>query len=109
MTTAELRLSALKAGQRKLVRMMNELGHGRIEGLIVHRGRPVFNPAPRIIREIKLLNPQTQNKARAAPGDYVLKLQVVQLLETLEDLGDGRVESLLIADGLPVRVTVEGR
>jgi hypothetical protein len=109
MNTAELRLSALRGGQRRLVRVMAELGHGRIEGLIVHKGKPVFNPAPRIVREIKLSAPESRSRAQAAPPDYVLKQQVLQLLDTLQELGDGRVESLVIADGLPIRVTMESR
>lgn len=99
------RLSQLQPAQRKLVRLMHEMGFGRIEGLVVHGGLPVFRPTPRVVREIKL-EPETTPPEPAA-GDYVVKYQVRRLLDRLRELGDGRIETLIVANGLPMRLAVE--
>lgn len=100
-----LRLSQLQPAQRKLVGLMHEMGFGRIEGLVVHGGLPVFRPPPRVVREIKL-DPDTV-PVEAVAADYVIKHQVSRLLERLHELGDGRIETLIVANGLPMRMAVE--
>lgn len=96
----------LAAGQRHLVELMRQIGFGRIENLLVQRGQPVFEPGPRVFREIKLEH-GTADIHRAASGDYLLKEQVLSLLRRLEALGNGRIESIIITHGLPLRMTVE--
>lgn len=99
------RLSQLQPAQRKLVRLMHEMGFGRIEGLVVQSGLPVFRPAPRVVREIKL-EPDTAPVEPAA-GDYIVKHQVSRLLDRMRELGDGRIETLVVANGLPMRLSIE--
>lgn len=103
----EVRLSDLRPAQRRLVQLLREVGHGRIEGLIIQGGEPVFTPAPRIIREIKL-DLLSASQALEGAGDFALKGQVRNLLNHLAAMGNGRLETLFVADGLPVRMSVEG-
>lgn len=46
--------SDLSAPRRRMVELMQELGFGRIETLLVRAGDPVLNPPPRVVREVKL-------------------------------------------------------
>ena len=44
---------SLTAPRRRLVELMQQINFGRIEGLTLRGGEPVFDPAPRIVREVK--------------------------------------------------------
>jgi len=101
----ELRYSQIRAAQRQLVDLMSEIGFGRIEQLIVQGGQPVFVPPPRVVREFKLERDEPEPGIRTA-RDYALKAQVCFLLRRLTQLGHGRVESIVVAHGLPTRMSI---
>ena len=46
--------SSLSRGQSHLVELMQRLNYGRIEGLVISRGEPVLEPAPRVLRKLRL-------------------------------------------------------
>ena len=96
----------LAPAQRHLVDLMRQIGFGRIENLVVQHGQPVFEPGPRVFREIKLEHDAADIQPNTN-GDYLLKDQILSLLGRLEALGNGRIESIIITHGLPLRMTVE--
>ena len=102
----ELRYRQLRQNQRELVDLMSEISFGRIEQLIVQAGQPVFSPPPRIVREFKLEHEDTEAGGIATATDYALKAQVRCLLRRMGQLGHGRVESIVIAHGLPTRMSI---
>ena len=103
----DIRKSSLSEPHQRLVELIQRINFGRIENLIVRSGRPVIDPPPRIVREVKFGG---ENGARkeASIGDYALKAQVVELLQYIDALHDGVIEGLEIKHGLPFRMTVEG-
>src|SRR4051812_34989572 len=90
---------SLSSGRRRLVEVMQLLNFGRIEGLAIKGGEPMFDPAPRIIRDVKLGG---ANGPRLESGiaDFVLKDSVVELFNHLTRIGDGTLESLEIKGGV---------
>jgi hypothetical protein len=84
---------------------MQNLNFGRIEGLAVCNGEPVFDPPPRIIREIKFGGENGPRRELETPN-FTLKSQAVELFEQLERLGNGTVERLEIKHGLPFRMNL---
>ncbi len=101
-----LALASLSPAGKRLVRLMQELNFGQVRDLVVRDGEPVFDPPPRVIREVKFggengLRPET------AKGDFALKAQVRELRAQLEALGDGVVECIEVKHGLPFKMTVE--
>jgi len=92
-------------GQR-LVELMGRLNYGRFERLLVRSGEPVFDPPPRVVREVKL-GGENGPRPEAAKTDFALKAEVRELFARLEELGDGTVLSLEVKHGLPFRMTVE--
>ena len=48
------RKSSLSNGRARLVELMQQLCFGRIENLTVRRGEPIFDPPPKVSREVKL-------------------------------------------------------
>jgi hypothetical protein len=98
--------SLSRDGQR-LVELMQEINFGRIEGLAVANGEPVFDPPPRVVREIKLGGENGPRPERAAP-DFALKGQLAELFQHLGRLGDGTVDVLQVKNGLPFLLVVSG-
>jgi hypothetical protein len=99
-------LKSLNPAQRRLVQLMQELNFGRIEELAVRGGSPSFDPAPRVVREIKFAAENGPRPERAA-NDFVLKAQVVDLFRQMRQIGDGVIESLSVKHGLPFAADVE--
>lgn len=94
----------LTSAERELLDLVERVGFGRIESLIVRNGQPVLEPRPRIVRE-RLLGARDEgapdDKARARHKPHVR-----ELLAELDRIGDGVIASLEIRHGLPFRITV---
>lgn len=99
-------LASLPPAGERLVRLMQELNFGQVHDLVVRDGEPVFDPPPRVVREVKF-GSENGPRPEAAKGDFALKAQVRELLAQLEALGDGVVESIEVKHGLPFKMTVE--
>ena len=98
--------SSLSEAQSWLIELMQRINYGRIEGLSVRRGQPVFDPPPRIVREIKF-GGDNGPRSEFAKADFSLKAQVRELFAQLEALGDGVIACIEIQRGLPFRMTIE--
>ncbi len=105
-TSSEDSLRTCSDSRQLLIRLMQQLNFGRIEGLAVRGGRPVFDPPPRIIREVKF-GAENGPRPEAGRADFALKAQVRELFAQLEELGDGVVRCIEIQRGLPFRMIVE--
>jgi hypothetical protein len=101
------RLSDLAPACQRLVRLLSDIRFGCVESLMVRRGAPVFDPPPRVVRELRFgVADSADPSARAGDRDFVLKQEIRELLAGLWALGDGVVERLDIRHGLPHRMIV---
>jgi len=98
--------ASLSPARRRLLELMQKVNFGRIEGLAVRGGEPVFDPPPRVFREVKFRGENGPRRELHA-GDFLLKSEVVGLLEELTRLRDGTVESIRIKHGVPFHLSVE--
>lgn len=105
MLSINVKKSSLSSARRELVALMQGIGFGRIENLAIRSGEPVFDPPPRVIREVKFGSENGPRPERGA-GDFALKAQVVELLRLMDELGDATFEVLEVKHGLPFRVLV---
>lgn len=98
--------SSLTPPQRRLVDLMQRLNFGRIEDLHILNGEPLFDPPPRVFRDVR---PGRVNGPRPEAGkaDFDLKDEVVDLFVHLEAVGDGVIERIEVQHGLPFRMTFE--
>jgi hypothetical protein len=99
-------LSDLPETAKRLVREMQQLNFGTIEELRVRNGLPVFDPEPRVYREVKF-GGQNGLRREAALDDFKLKPEVPDLLDQLADLGDGVVHVLEVKFGVPFFARME--
>ena len=99
--------SDLSPGRRRLVELMQHVNFGRIEGLLVRRGEPVFEPTPpRVVLEVKF---GAENGARreSSIADFQLKHEVVDLFAHLDAMPDAHIETLTVKHGLPFGMHVQ--
>jgi len=97
--------SSLSAGRRRLLELMQAVNFGRIEQLSVAAGEPVFDPPPRVMREVKFC---AENGARPelSLDAFVLKAEVRELFDAIIGIGDGVIERIEVRHGLPFRMIV---
>ena len=95
----------LSPGRARLVQLCQQLNFGRIEHLGVCGGEPVFEPPPRVVREVKF-GGENGPRPELSWQDFPLKSQVIELLTCLDELSDGTIEVLEIKHGLPFRMLV---
>ena len=98
--------SSLTPARRRLVERLQQLNFGRVEGLLVRGGEPVFGPATRVVREIKFGGDNGPH-AMTPAEDFVLKQQVRDFFAQLDAIGNGTILSLEVKHGLPFRMTIE--
>ncbi|MBZ5623504.1 MAG: hypothetical protein LAQ69_33000 [Acidobacteriia bacterium] len=101
--------SSLSTQQRRLLETLQKTNFGRIERLTVRGGEPVFDPPPRIVKDVKLGAAENGVRPELAAIDFALKREHVELFENLRLIGDGTVESLEVKSGLPFRLTFAQR
>ncbi len=100
------RLQDLSAPQQRLVRLFQMINFGRIEELEIRNGEPRFNPAPRVLVELKLDRDDGPRPERSLEQFQLLE-QVVRFFDQLARLGDGTIECIEVRHGLPFRMVVE--
>jgi hypothetical protein len=100
--------SSLPKAQSDLVDLCQQHPFSRIECLLVRNGEPVFSPPPKIIQKLRMGSDNGPRPESTLP-DFWLKKQLVELLETIAELGDGEIRSIEIAHGLPLLVGIERR
>lgn len=100
-------LRSLHLARQKLVRVMQQLGYGLIEGQHIRDGNPVQEPPPRMTREVKF-GGDNGPRAEASLADFTLKPQVVELLMEFDRLGTGVIQAIEVKAGLPFRMLVHG-
>lgn len=101
------RKSSLSPARCRLLELMQSIGFGRIENMIVRGDEPVFRPPPYVVREFNLTSDDDADP-EGATTDFELKAQVVRLFRLLDKLGDGLVELIEVKNGLPFKLVIEG-
>ena len=98
--------SALPPARKRMVELMQEINFGRIEGLRVLDGEPMFDPPPKVVRKIKMGG---ENGPRRDDGkwDFLLKDKVREFFDHLASLGTGTISRIEVQSGLPFSMEIE--
>ena len=68
----------------------------------------MLDPPPRVIKMLKL-GDESGARKEATLADFELKKPVIDLLKTINEIGDGRILVIVVKHGLPLTVEVEIR
>lgn len=98
--------SDLSAAGVQLLEIIDSLGFGVIEELVIRDGEPCFHPAPRVLKDIKIGYLETGAREGVRDRDFALKNGVIQLFEHLSPLRSARV-TIEVKHSLPFRIVVE--
>lgn len=98
--------SSLSKAQCELVELCQQHPFSRIEDLLVQHGEPVFTPPPTVIQKLKM-GGDNSSRPESSLQDFLLKRQMVELLETITALGDGQIRTIEVMHGLPLVVEIE--
>ena len=96
----------LTLGRRRLVELMQSTNYGKIKGLSVKAGQPVFDPPPRVVQRIKIAA-ANRSRTGSPSGDFTLKKEITEFFEHLDRLGTGLVKCIEVKDGLPFTLDFE--
>jgi len=99
--------STLKPGQRRTVEVIEALGFGVIERLLIRGGVPCYEPEPRIEQSLKLDSAPERQPDRS-DADLTLKIEFERLFDQLSQLHDGVVD-IEVRHGAPFRLVVKRR
>ncbi len=85
---------------------MQRLGFGTFENLHIRSGEPIFDPPPRVVRDVKF-GGDNGPRLESALDDFALKAQVRDLFDHFDTLRTGTIRTLEVKHGLPFRMQVE--
>ena len=102
----QLTKHSLTPAQTRLLSLMQEMNFGRIEGMAVVNGQPVFDPPPRIVRQVKFCSENGPRRERNL-NEFNLREQVIELFDAIARMGNGTVESIEVKHGLPFLMNLE--
>ena len=100
----EDKLENLAIARRRMVRLMSNVGHGRIENFQVIKGDPVLRSESRITYELQLDRPT--EAAKRSSSAFVLKAPVKTLFSHLTRLGDCEVAFVEVRNGMPTKISI---
>ena len=100
------RFSQLSQPKRVLVRLCQSINYGYIEELWIAAGDPTFNPAPRVLVDVKLDKEEGPRQEGELP-DFELCYELQRLMNQLDRIGIGKVARLEIHSGVPRRALIE--
>ena len=98
---------SLNASRRRTVEIIEALGFGVIEGLLIRGGLPCYEPEPHIVQSIKLDSEPTQRADRSS-ADLTLGKEFIRLFDQLSRLLDGIVD-IEVRHSRPFKLTVRRR
>ena len=106
--TINVRKASLSPARRRLIEIFQQVNFGRLEPIVIEDGEPLFQPVPRIVREIKL-GGENGPRQELSMADFMLKSQIVELFTYFDKLQNGTIDVLEIKHGLPFRMIVEDK
>lgn len=98
--------NSVNAASRQLIETMQDLYFGRIIELRVMSGQPMFDPPPKVVREIKFGGDNGQ-RLQSKTRDFTLKSQIIEMLDSIGQLGDGTLVTIEVKHGLPFSMNYE--
>jgi len=97
--------ASLSPSQRRLVDLMRRINYGRIEALHIRAGAPAFDPAPRVVRKVKIGG---ENGPQREPSPNApMKKDLIEMFEHMNLVGDGVVRSIEVKNGMPFSLDIE--
>ncbi len=99
--------SCLNPAQLQTVEIIEALGFGVIERLLIRGGLPCYEPEPCIVQTVKL-DSEPERRPDCGCADLTLKKEFEILFQQLSQLPEGTVD-IEVRHSAPVKLVVERR
>jgi hypothetical protein len=99
----DLRFLEISEPRQAFIRQCQWMGFGKIVGLEVRDGEPVFAPQTQVFMDLKLDNDDAPRPEHNLT-DYVLCAEIVRFFSRLEAIRNGVIEHIEVRAGIPRRV-----
>lgn len=86
-----------------LVRLFQAIDYGSLRGLQIQGRESVFDPQPVFLTDVKL-DVDRVARPEIDPSDFVLRDEIVRLMEHLDGLVNTTIECLKVHAGVPRRL-----
>jgi hypothetical protein len=103
--TRLVRLAELCESERRFLRAIQSLEHGRFEFLKIDHSQLVLDPWPTTVRYVKFC--AKTNQSEAGVEDFLLKQQVVELFEHVRSVYIGEIRILEVKNSLPFSMEID--
>ena len=103
-----LRLSDLSPGRQALVRLCETINYGSIENLEVRNCEPTFDPAPVMLRDLKLDSDEGP-RPELALADFIVSSEILRLMRHLDEMKIGTIRRVEVRGGIPRRILLESQ
>ena len=106
MANKQIRLSSLSTQWRDLIRRMQRLNFGHLRNLRVVDGEPELHDDFESVATY-LFPGDNSPRPETDRGDFVLPAEIIEFIETLQNLYCRRIAKVEIRHGLPFKMEVE--
>ena len=97
------RFSELSPARQTLVRILQAINFGEIQGIRVRKADPLFDDTSIVIIDAKL-DKEEGPRPELQLSDFVLKEKVLRLVAHLDYLKNGAIQTIEVRAGVPRRI-----
>jgi hypothetical protein len=102
------RFSELSSARQALVRILQAVNFGELEGIQVQNADPILDATSVVILDAKL-DKEESPRPEIDLADFALSAEVLRLMGWLDDLKNGTIKRLEVRAGIPRRLVFESR
>ena len=98
-----IRFCELSPPRQRLVRLFQAINYGELREVQIREAEPVFEPPPALLADVKLDGGWAPRQEQELP-DFVLRDEVITLMDYLDQLVTTNIERIEVRAGIPRRV-----
>lgn len=102
------RFLELSPARQALVRILQAINFGELQGIEVRDADPIFDGASVVILDVKLDKEDVPRTELDLP-DFALSMEVLRLMSRLDELKNATIQRLEVRAGIPRRLVFESR
>jgi len=102
------RFLQLSPARQSLIRILQEVNFGELQGIQVRDSDPIFDATSVVILDAKL-DKEEVPRQELDLNDFALCTEVLRLMSRLDELKNGTIQRLEVRAGIPRRLVFESR
>ena len=92
--------------EQQLIKTISEVSFGQMEFVSIKDGAAIFTEATQKVSNIKLSGNDYRHLGTRSDGDFQLKPEHLNLIETIRKTTNGIIRQIKVSNGLPTNVVM---